>query len=730
YITLTWDASLSSNEFKAFVNGEVKGQISNSGTTIRDSTQLVAIGNNGNRTRAFDGQIDEVRITNVARSEDWLLTEFNNQNDPNSFFSVGSRQSQIFWSQEDFSFRKNITISSSVVSGSSDLIDFPYLLELTDEDLKYKTLASGYDILLTDLDGVPFDHEIEIFNQSTGYLKTWIRIPTFSTSTDTKLVMYYGNQNALSSYENVEAVWDENYIAVWHMSQDPSGSAPQITDSTGNNWDGSNAFNTFTADDLVNGTIYFDDSSDGFNVGNINTNSWDQLTLQGWINPFNSEYDKIINKENNTGSGGPYSWYLGRNSQNIYYRITKDGGSSYSMNVAAGILNNEWSSLAFTWDGTITSNQMIGYKDGSIANTRSTGSSVTTIYNSAYDVYLGITGYNGNDVGGYLDEIRISNIVRSPDWLATEYSNQINPTSYVTTQSEEEFVDIFDYRKPITIDNTQISGSSELVDFPLYFDFYDSEIRTKAQVNGTEIYFADNNGTKLLHEFIEYIDNGSHIHVKAWVKLNRIQPTTDTLIYMYYGNSELDNQEAVYGVGQRIFSGYYHLDETASNGGSSTIHRDSANGNNGNQNGNNNGTGIIGESQYFDGSNDQIVINSTTELDINGDLSISGWFNLDSNFNNLTSDSLILLSKFVDPLNDNFHIALIGADYTAVSGQNGSFLVKFERAGPTFHLYGTRTNWLAGTWYHFFVNLDSTTPSNSKIYINGVDETESYAEQT
>ncbi|MHA2274347.1 MAG: DUF2341 domain-containing protein, partial [Candidatus Kariarchaeaceae archaeon] len=730
YITLTWDASLSSNEFKAYVNGEVKGQISNSGTTITDSSQLVAIGNNGNRTRAFDGQIDEVRIINNARSPDWLLTEFNNQNDPTSFYSVGPKHSQISWPQVDFSFRKNITISSSVVSGSSNLNDFPYLLELTDEDLKYKTLASGYDILFTDQDGVPYDHEIEIFDQSVGYLKTWIRIPTFSATTDTKLVMYYGNQNAITSYENVEAVWDNNYVAVWHMNNDPSGPSPQILDSTGNSWDGSYAFNTFTADDLVNGTIYFDDSNDGFNVGNIDSNSWDQLTLQGWINPFNSEYDKILTKENTTGSGGPYSWYLGRNSGNIYYRITRDGGSSYSMNVAAGIQNNEWNSLAFTWDGTITSNHMVGYKDGSIVNTRSTGSSTYTIYSTPYDVYLGITGYSGNDVGGYLDEIRISNIVRSPDWLATEYNNQIDPTSYITTQSEEKFIDIFDYRKQITIDHNQVAGSSELLDLPLYFDFYDSDVRTKAQANGNEIYFADNNGTKLSHEFLEYSDNGSHIHVRAWVRVNRIQPSTNTIIYMFYGNNEIESQEADYGAGQGAYRAIYHLDETASNGGTTTIHKDSASGYDGNQNGNNNVTGIIGEAQYFDGSTDQIVINSTTGLDINGDLSISGWFKLDSNFNEQNSNSLVLLTKFLNPLDDNFHITLKGTDYSAITANNGSLLVKLERAGPTAHFYTSRTSWTAGTWYHFIVNIDSATPSNSKIYINGVDDTGGYQEQT
>ncbi|MHA2100397.1 MAG: DUF2341 domain-containing protein, partial [Candidatus Kariarchaeaceae archaeon] len=585
YLVAIYDGSKpASTAFSAYVNGELVSESYADGD-ILTSTSSLLIGKRTTSSRWFEGNIDELRLSDNVRSEDYVKTAYNNLNNPDWFYSISAKHSQRFWPQEDFSFRKNVTISNSVVSGSSELIDFPYLLELTDEDLKYKTLASGYDILFTDQNGAPYDHEIEIFDQSSGYLRVWIRIPTFSATSDTKLVMYFGNPNAITSNENVGAVWDDNYVAVWHMNNDPSGPSPQILDSTGNNWDGSYAFNTFTADDLVNGTIYFDDSNDGFNVGNINSNSWDQLTLQGWINPFNSEYDKILTKENTTGSGGPYSWYLGRNSGNTYYRITRDGGSSYTMNVAAGIQNNEWNSLAFTWDGTITSNQMVGYKDGSIVNTRSTGTSTYTIHYTAYDVYLGITGYSGNDVGGYLDEIRISDIVRSPDWLATEYNNQIDPTGYVTTESEENFVNIFDYRKQITIDSTQVSGSSELVDFPLYFDFYDSDIRTKTQSNGEDIYFTDNNGTKLLHELLEYSDNGSHIHLKTWIRINRIQPDADTIIYMYYGNDDIENQEPVYGIGQGVYSALYHLDETASDGGTSTIHSDSANGYDGNQNG-------------------------------------------------------------------------------------------------------------------------------------------------
>jgi hypothetical protein len=40
----------------------------------------------------MDAEIDEVRISNIARTSDWIYTEFNNQNDPSSFLSFGPEE--------------------------------------------------------------------------------------------------------------------------------------------------------------------------------------------------------------------------------------------------------------------------------------------------------------------------------------------------------------------------------------------------------------------------------------------------------------------------------------------------------------------------------------------------------------------------------------------------------------------------------------------------------------
>ena len=64
-----------------------------------------------------------------------------------------------------------------------------------------------------------------------------------------------------------EGVYNSNYLTNWTMAQDPSGSAPQLTDSTSNDKDGT-ATGTMTSADLVAGTIGmgidFDGTDDSF----------------------------------------------------------------------------------------------------------------------------------------------------------------------------------------------------------------------------------------------------------------------------------------------------------------------------------------------------------------------------------------------------------------------------------------------------------------------------------
>ena len=99
-LVLTFDEASSSGAF--YVNG-IKND---SGNNYHDSVlwynspwDFLMGGSRGHEGSSkkinhwFKCCLDEVRVTNVSLDSDWILTEYNNQNDPSSFYNIGPEES-------------------------------------------------------------------------------------------------------------------------------------------------------------------------------------------------------------------------------------------------------------------------------------------------------------------------------------------------------------------------------------------------------------------------------------------------------------------------------------------------------------------------------------------------------------------------------------------------------------------------------------------------------------
>lgn len=76
------------------IDGAVQADTETFSGTQATSTDPLYLGKfPGGTPRAFDGRTDEVRISDgVARSDNWLLTQYNNQNDAATFWSIGTEE--------------------------------------------------------------------------------------------------------------------------------------------------------------------------------------------------------------------------------------------------------------------------------------------------------------------------------------------------------------------------------------------------------------------------------------------------------------------------------------------------------------------------------------------------------------------------------------------------------------------------------------------------------------
>jgi hypothetical protein len=76
-----------------YLDGVPKSTSGKRGTLSTPSTTYADVRHNP--ANPFDdmvGVADEFRISNTARPASWILTEYNNQNSPNTFYSVGAQQ--------------------------------------------------------------------------------------------------------------------------------------------------------------------------------------------------------------------------------------------------------------------------------------------------------------------------------------------------------------------------------------------------------------------------------------------------------------------------------------------------------------------------------------------------------------------------------------------------------------------------------------------------------------
>ncbi|OGZ04247.1 MAG: hypothetical protein A2604_02370 [Candidatus Liptonbacteria bacterium RIFOXYD1_FULL_36_11] len=76
--------------YKVYLNGqEISGTPPASpSTSIFNST--TALENRYNASNYNSGLLDELHISNTARAAEWIATEYNNQNSPSTFYSLGS----------------------------------------------------------------------------------------------------------------------------------------------------------------------------------------------------------------------------------------------------------------------------------------------------------------------------------------------------------------------------------------------------------------------------------------------------------------------------------------------------------------------------------------------------------------------------------------------------------------------------------------------------------------
>lgn len=338
-------------------------------------------------------------------------------------------------------YRKKITFNNTdgnLGVTSENLVNFPVLVKLSSSNIDYsKTQNSGQDIRFTDTDGSDLAYEIEKWDE-TGTSYVWVNVPQIDINSSTDYIyLYYGNASA-SDHQQATSTWNTNYAAVWHLEETGSGNLGDYNDSTSNNNDGQGGGGTAdyvpspSGSGKINGAQSFDGSNDYIQVSHTDSiNPTAKISIEGWLNLDTTNDTYLISKGVNTR----YEFRLWRvDDTNAYIQpvfVKTDGSFYYVSSQTATISTSSWNYIAYTFESS--TNEMKVFINGS-AVSDPTISVLSASYGSSDDICIGCRN-NNNFIDGQIDDIRISNNVRSAAWIAASYKSE---TDIFNTYNSEE----------------------------------------------------------------------------------------------------------------------------------------------------------------------------------------------------------------------------------------------------------------------------------------------------
>jgi len=175
------------------------------------------------------------------------------------------------------------------------------------------------------------------------------------------------------------------------------------------------------------------------------------------------------------------------------------------------------------------------------------------------------------------------------------------------------------YRKSITVDNTKVSA--DLTNFPVLINLSsDASLASHAKTDGSDIIFTSSDGTTKLERGIERYTTATG-ELVAWIKIPSLANSTDTVIYMYYGNAAgaETNSTSVWDSNYKIVHHYPNgttlsAADSTSNGFTGTISGAVA------------GTGKIDGAGSFNGTTDYFTVADNSALDLTTAATIEFWF--------------------------------------------------------------------------------------------------------
>jgi len=275
------------------------------------------------------------------------------------------------------------------------------------------------------------------------------------------------------------------------------------------------------------------------------------------------------------------------------------------------------------------------------------------------------------------------------------------------------------YREKITIDHTKVP--SDLSNFPVLISLADPDLNDpNVRTDGYDLLFTDSTGmNKLSHEIELFTWNSGTL--VAWVKVPALSSTTDTVIYLYYGNLGAARQDDPTGVWDADFKGVWHLNDDPSistdgacGGGTKEVCESTGNHADGDMLGAMTAGDLVAtkiDGGYDMDGSDDAVDTTDAPFDFTGDFTLSAW--VDRAAGGATSHHP--LSKRGANGSGGFSIAV---------GNLGEVYCQTDNGAGVINSYTAQGVVTAAAGWQFVVAI--RTGTTCRVYVNNVDLTTNF----
>ena len=324
------------------------------------------------------------------------------------------------WYHPDWAYRQKVTVQEGFFVTTDDLGDFPVLVRIAGQNAPIfsKAKPDGSEILFTAADGVTkLAHEIEVYRAANPRdLVCWVKLPTLFVDIDTTAYVYYGNAKA-ERQESRAQVWGRDYSAVWHLSEG------KVTDSTANAYNADLLPSTeLVASGKIAGALSFSNQG-AIDFGSkppLDLGSDKPFTVSTWVRRVEWSKQSFLFAMR---GGWRFSYHnLGRWCMGLSDHPRGKGNRLDAFSVDREPIGT-WHHIAGVYDASDKSLRI--YVNG--LEKRKNQTPALGDFGWKRPFLLGHP-WKTDGLRFLLDEVRVSNVVRSSDWIAASYKNQSRPS--------------------------------------------------------------------------------------------------------------------------------------------------------------------------------------------------------------------------------------------------------------------------------------------------------------